>query len=356
MKDRKTKIERRLPGRYLLSAFVLISILLLGATHIYLNLFKPLSYKDEWEEIGIPHGVSFKEAVNILNKEGFIRDRNLFILLGRITGVANRIRSGYYNLNTSMSPWDVFDSLKNGSIIEYTLTIPEGSTLEDIADILSKKGFVNMDDFLSLARDKELLQSLNIDAPSLEGYLFPDTYRFPKGMSAEDIISMMVGRMREEFGAALRQRAAEIGFDERATLTLASIIEREAQEDWERPIISAVYHNRLNKGMPLQADPTAIYGVKSYNEKITRKDLQRKTPYNTYQIIGLPPGPIASPGIKSIKAALYPAQADYLYFVSKNDGTHYFSKTSEEHLLAVQKYQLERHENRITSKKDTEVP
>lgn len=191
---------------------------------------------------------------------------------------------------------------------------------------------------MKLVSDKDFLSSYNIDSPTSEGYLFPDTYKIPKGMDPEDALSMMINKMREKYSDRLKTRASELGLSENQVLTLASIIEKEAVTDEDRPLISAVYHNRLKKKMLLQADPTAIYGIKSSKEKITSDDLKRKTKYNTYMIKGLPPGPIASPGLKSITAALYPANVPYIYFVSNNDSTHHFSVTAAEHEAAVKRY------------------
>jgi UPF0755 protein len=179
-----------------------------------------------------------------------------------------------------------------------------------------------------------------VDAPSLEGYLYPDTYKFSKGIKPETIFKRMVQRLKENFDEPLRKRSEELGMSENEVLALASIIEREAIYDIERPKISAVYHNRLKKNMRLQADPTVLYGVKKRWKRIRYRDLKRETPYNTYRFKGLPPGPIASPGIKSIRAALYPSDDDYLYFVAKNNGWHYFSKSNAEHSKAVVQYQL----------------
>ncbi|MBC8555829.1 MAG: endolytic transglycosylase MltG [Candidatus Brocadiales bacterium] len=188
--------------------------------------------------------------------------------------------------------------------------------------------------------DEGFLRSLEVDAPSLEGYLYPDTYKFSKGTKPETIFKRMVQRMKENFNRPLRKRSEELGFSENEVLTLASIIEREARHDIERPIISAVFHNRLKKNMRLQADPTVLYGVKNRWKRIRYSDLKRETPYNTYRFKGLPPGPIASPGIKSIRAALYPSDDAYLYFVAKNNGWHYFSESNAEHSKAVVQYQL----------------
>jgi UPF0755 protein len=195
--------------------------------------------------------------------------------------------------------------------------------------------------FLEKTKDLNLISSLSLDGDSLEGYLFPDTYNFPKEFGEEQVIRQMAARFKTVYGP-LGKRAEQLGLSRREVVILASMIEKEAQDDQERRLISAVFHNRLHRGMALQSDPTAIYDLKkrkSRNERITRQDLLRKSPYNTYQILGLPKGPIANPGSKSLQAVLYPADVNYLYFVSKNDRTHHFSSTLEEHNRAVARYQ-----------------
>ena len=194
-------------------------------------------------------------------------------------------------------------------------------------------------EFMDLVHDPDFITELGITAPSLEGYLYPDTYNFAKGVNPRDIFRMMVQRLRKYFDQELLKRAEEVGMSEREVITLASIIEKEVVYNSERPLVSAVYNNRLKSNMRLQADPTVNYGVLKQANSITRIDLKRVTPYNTYAIYGLPPGPIASPGIRSIRAALNPANSDYLYFVSKNNGTHHFSRTGIEHMKAVMIYQ-----------------
>ena len=206
--------------------------------------------------------------------------------------------------------------------------------------------------FMKLATDRDFLNSYDIEAKSIEGYIFPDTYKIPKGVLPEDALGSMIDKMREKFSYELLSRMDEIDMSENEVLTLASIIEKEAIVDSERPMISAVYHNRLKKNMLLQADPTAIYGIKSSREKITREDLLRATPYNTYKIKGLPPGPIASPGLKSIEAALYPANVPYIYFVSLDDRSHRFSKTLEEHMQAVKQYRQRQQEIKDNAKEE----
>lgn len=315
--------------------FAVAGIILLCWLYIIVELFTPLPASNKPREIEIPKGATFNKTIEIFSKENLIRNKSLFLFIGRITGLDRKIRAGYYPIHRPMSQFDVFRMLKKGQIIEYRITILEGDSLRETAEKLSEKGITDIESFMRLASNKDFLSLHKIDAPTLEGYLFPDTYKIPKGMPLEDVVGMMISRMRQKYSGELVRRASELGLSEREVLTLASIIEKEATVDIEKPLISAVYHNRLKKGIPLQADPTSIYGVKRFGEKITEKDLKRRTPYNTYIIKGLPPGPIASPGIKSIIAALYPADVPYMYFVSNNDGTHTFSTTLKEHLLAV---------------------
>jgi UPF0755 protein len=318
--------------------FILAGILFVACAYFFLQLLVPLPTGNKTIEVEIPKGTTFRQALDIFSREGLLRDKNVLLILGKLGGIDRRIRAGYYSVSGPVSPLDIFKMLKEGRITEYDITILEGDSLLEIADKLSEKGIVSQEDFWHLASDKEFLYLYDIDAPSIEGYLFPDTYRVPKGIDPEEAIGMMINRMREKFTPDLCERASEVGLTEREVLTLASIIEKESVTDEERFLISAVFHNRLKKGIQLQADPTAIYGIKSSKEKITASDLRKKTKYNTYVIKGLPPGPIASPGIKSIEAALYPADVPYLYFVSNNEGTHQFSVTAAEHMVAVKAY------------------
>ncbi len=237
-----------------------------------------------------------------------------------------------------MTPGTVLSKLIRGEVIQYPIVIPEGYSIYQIAEILDRAKVCSQKLFLEKAQDPDLIQSLALDGDSLEGYLFPDTYNFPKGLGEEPVIRQMVSRFKTVWGS-LARRAEEMGLSRRDVVILASMIEKEARDDQERRFIAAVFLNRLNRGMALQSDPTAIYGLKEKRSSITRGDLQRRTPYNTYIVSGLPKGPIANPGFKSLQAVLYPAEVNYLYFVSKNDGTHFFSSTLQEHNSAVAKYQ-----------------
>ena len=315
-----------------IAAFFFLPLIYAGS-----QLFIPSYIGSTQLEVQIPEGATYKQAVNILYKNNLIRDKNIFIILGKLTGLDRKIRYGYYSFWGRMSPFQVFMHLKEGKIIEYEVTIVEGDSLPEIGTKLAAAKIMTIDKFNQLVRDSDFLRIKGIDSPSMEGYLFPQTYKIPKGVNPRTVLKDMVSLLREAYTDELRARTKKIGWNENSVLTLASIIEKEAVTDEERPIISAVYHNRINLGMPLQADPTAIYGVKSSKLKITRNDLKKRTDYNTYAIRGLPPGPIASPGIKSIIAALYPAKVPYLYFVSQNNGTHYFSKTMAEHSAAIRR-------------------
>lgn len=317
---------------------IITSFLIMASLYAAFEMLVPARTVACNTEIEIPKGATFKQTVDILAAENLIRDKKIFLLLGRLTGADRKIRAGFYSIWSNMSPWDIFKIIRKGRIIEYEVKVLEGDSLFEIADALSKAGIANYDEVMMISKDPEFLSAYDIEAPSIEGYIFPDTYMIPKGVKAKDALGSMIDRMREKYSGELLEKTEKTGMTEAEVLTLASIIEKEAAVDSERPLISAVYHNRLKKHMPLQADPTCIYGIKSSKEKITKADLQRKTPYNTYMINGLPPGPIASPGLKSIIASLNPANVPYLYFVSNNDGTHIFSVTLSEHADAVKAY------------------
>lgn len=285
----------------------------------------------------IESGTSFREAAERLHGAGLIRDPNMFVALGRLSGLHRKLRPGRYVFTGVQSPWKVFNTLMSGRSSLWHVTVTEGENLVLIGEKLEAEGLMSAEDFLSLASAPALLAALNINAPSLEGYIYPDTYFLSKGMEPERIVGVMVERMREVTGP-LMERMREQGIEEHEVLTLASIVGTEAVLDKERPVIAAVYLNRLKRKMRLQADPTVVYGIKHMRQGISKEDLKRETPYNTYVINGLPPGPIASPGEGSIKAVLSPAEVPYIYFVSNNDGSHRFSSTLREHNKAVKAY------------------
>jgi len=241
-----------------------------------------------------------------------------------------------------MAPRKVLDQMVLGRGVFHRVTVPEGLTQRDIAHLLEKEGLANSEKFLKAANNPAILSMLGIEAQRVEGYLFPDTYYFPASTSEQDILIAMVEHFEESFTPLMEEQARRLGLERHEVVTLASLVEKETGVEAERPLVSAVFHNRLRGRIPLQTDPTVIYGLKTFTGNLTRKDLRRPSPYNTYLIQGLPPGPICNPGLSSLQAALLPAEVKYLYFVSKNDGTHFFSKTIREHNRAVNQYQRSR--------------
>jgi UPF0755 protein len=292
--------------------------------------------------VAIEKGQNFRQTTLLLQSQQLIEHPFKFRLLARLQGKDKQIQAGEYLLSADMPPGDILEVLVNGKVRLYKVTVPEGSTLKQIAAIVENAGLATRAEFLSAAADADFVREKGIDAGTFEGYLFPETYFFPKNTAAREVITAMVDRFRSVFTEAWKKRAADIGLSVHQVLTLASIIEKETGAPSERPIISSVFHNRLRRGMRLETDPTVIYGIDDFDGNLTRKHLATPTPYNTYLISGLPPGPIASPGRAAIEAALYPADTAYLYFVSKKDGTHQFSKTFADHNRAILTYQLKK--------------
>lgn len=324
---------------HLWKTFLLATVLLTVLIHFYISLFVPRTREVAWKEVEVTEGMSFKAIAGKLKREGIIRYRGYFELIGRLQGISRKVRVGYYGVGSHMSMWKVLDAFRQGRVIEYEVVIPEGYNLFQIGWTLSHTPLLDDPNrFIDLVTNKEFAASLGVEAGSLEGYLFPDTYYLPKGITLPDIAKRMVQRYRAVYTRDYQQRATEIGLTEHQVLTLASIVEKEAKVASERKLVSAVYHNRLKKGMKLQADPTAVYGKRAWITKVSAEDLKRKTPYNTYLHKGLPPGPIANPGQGAILAALYPEQVGYLFFVAQGDGSHHFSNEFSEHEKAINRY------------------
>jgi len=301
----------------------------------------PLSPSASAVRVVIAAGQSFRATAGQLAAAGLVREPFKLRLLARRHGLDKGVKAGEYLLSAGQSPLAILDSLNAGRVIRYRLTIAEGLNLTQVAQKAGEGPWgIDKARFLKAAADPQLIRRLGLSTPTLEGYLFPDTYFFPINTSAEQMLTAMVRRFDKVFSAPLKQRAAQLGFSIHQIVTLASIIEKETGAAAERPLIASVFHNRLKKGMRLETDPTVIYGIADFDGNLTRKHLETPGPYNTYLIAGLPPGPIANPGRPSLKAALYPADTDWLYFVSKNDTTHVFSATLEEHNRAVRRYQL----------------
>lgn len=277
-----------------------------------------------------------------LATEGVIRSRLGFVLLAFLKGSAGSLKAGEYEIPRSANSVQILGFLEEGKVKQHVVLFPEGGTVQNLAQILQAERLARAENVLRLSRDPLFLRTLGIEAPSLEGYLFPDTYRFFKGLASEEMLARMVGRLRAQVTDDLLAQAEARGLTVHELLTLASIIEREAVIPQELPLISAVFWNRLKREMPLQADPTVQYAVGKDRQALTREDLRVESPFNTYRVRGLPPGPIASPGKAAILAVLNPAKVNYLYFVSMDDRRHVFSTTLEQHNSAVARYRLAR--------------
>lgn len=290
--------------------------------------------------VNIPKGASLSQVGAILQDNGVVSSRFLFKIVAMIRGEQRKIKAGDYALKTGSDAGDVLDQLISGKTLMFTITVPEGYDMFQVADLLQQLEVMPRDEFLALARDRNFLKELGVEGESLEGYLFPDTYFLRPSEKGDGklIIRRMTQRFFKIYDKFVRPTADEYGWSVPQVLALASLIEKESRAH-EHQLVSAVFHNRLRQNMKLQCDPTVIYGIKPMGSKITRDDLNRKHPYNTYQNTGLPPGPIANPGKESLIAAVKPADVDFLYFVAKNDGTHQFSSSLKEHNHWVNLYQ-----------------
>ena len=290
-------------------------------------------------KVTIPKGASLKEVSATLQDYNIIRNERSFLLAVKTLGYEKDMPAGRFKLVKASTNFDIIDQLVNGIQVNKRVTILEGWTIDVIAEELQNKIGVDPDAFKNACKNELLLWKWGIAEGSVEGYLFPNTYLFSEEEDIQDIIGRMINEFKQRITVEFRDRMKELDMEEKEIITLASIIEGEAIYNRERPVISGVYHNRLNMGMRLQADPTIQYIVEGSPRRLLNKDLKIKSPYNTYLNEGLPPGPINNPGIESIKAALYPAETDYLYFVARGDGYHTFSRTKEEHNIAKRKFQ-----------------
>ncbi len=292
--------------------------------------------------ISIARGSSFGSVTQKLQRAGVVSNIVGFKVLARLRGDATAIQAGDYHFAEPATPGQILDRLVAGDVERRQITIPEGFSRKEISERLLQSDFQDAAAFLPLTDDAALIRELGIKAASLEGYLFPETYTFDSRTTSRQLIRAMVDQCLAELTPSLLAKAKEQNLDRHQLLTLASIIQKEAGDNSEMPLISAVFHNRLKRGIALQADPTVIYGVRDFDGNLTRRHLQEITPYNTYRVAGLPPGPIASPGRAALQAAVNPAAVSYLYFVARGDGRHQFSNTLREHNAAVRRYQLKR--------------
>lgn len=329
--------------RFILTVVLLIAFIAFGVFLYYNSNLEAASRNGKEQEVTIPKGLGAKGVANTLKKQGIIKNADVFYFYSKLTNKAPKIQAGNYILSSSMTVPEIIDKLSSGRAKMNTVrfTIPEGFELRQIADRLAADGLVDKDKFYAAVQKAdfkyEFIKALPDRENKLEGYLFPDTYEVYKNSSEQVILDRMLNRFDKVFTEKYRKRAEELNMSVDDVVILASIIEREAKLDSERKTISAVFHNRLKKNIRLQSCATVQYLLKEQKEVLTYKDLEVKSPYNTYMYEGLPKGPIASPGAKSIEAALYPEKVDYLYFVANKDGSHVFTKTYKEHLNAQNK-------------------
>jgi UPF0755 protein len=290
----------------------------------------------------VEKGKGVRAIAEALKLKGIIRKQWPFVIQYEFFFFPQSLKAGEYEFRPSQSSQEILEDLIRGKIHLHAITIAEGLTARESADVFLPAGFGTAGEFIKAFREPEMILAWDAKARNLEGYLFPETYSLPKGLTAEEIFGKMVSQFKTVFDESWRRRAEELRMSVREVVTLASLIEKETSLPEEKKLVSAVFHNRLRQGMKLDCDPTIIYALKekgSYDGRLHTKDLKLDNPYNTYLYPGLPPGPICNPGRESLQAALYPASDDYFYFVSKNDGSHIFSRTLREHQAAVRKYQ-----------------
>jgi len=310
----------------------------------------PTSTPGEPVLITIQAGQTSQEVGDKLEDEGVISSGLLFRVLAALEGYDQKLVAGDYELEKGMPTLEVIERIRRGQTAPLVVTIREGLRAEEIAELMESKKVISAEDFLQ-AIEQWYEFSFLYSKPywaTLEGYLFPDTYFFHRNTTAEEVVQQILENFDQRFDADLRQEAAVAGLSLRTVLTLASIVEREAQVPEERPIIADVFLKRLRRGMPLEADPTVQYALGNdpasvaehgyWKQELSQADLEVDSPYNTYRNAGLPPGPICNPGLASIQAVIRPTQTDYLYFVARADGSHVFAETMEEHLSNIQQY------------------
>lgn len=317
-----------------LTAIILLALVGVGA-YLYPVLVAPVVPSPLPREAFIIHrGMSVTQIADSLQQQAFIRNRNHFLLAAKITGWGNQLKAGKYEMTSDLTHIDLLRLFRSGKVVQVRVTLPEGKTAEDFAEILSRTLQLSKGELLKLMEDSSFARKLGVPAPRLEGYLYPNTYQFYWGTTATEALTALVQELQKHFDANLRTQIQASGMTLHEVMTLASIIEGEAVIDSERTVIAAVYRNRLRQGILLQADPTIQYAVPGPPRRLLFRDLEIDSPYNTYRYAGLPPGPVNNPRIESIRAALYPAPVQYIYFVARGDGSHRFSYTLEQHLQA----------------------
>ena len=327
-----------------LALFGAMGLLLLGVTGAALlsSYLAPVAAAGSPVHFVVSPGESLGTVVARLESQGLVRDARVAGWWARWQGLAGSLQVGEYAISPASSVAEILEQIARGDVLDYEVSIPEGLTAAEIGRRISEAGLVDEDAFAEAVGDPELAAELGIPATHLEGYLLPETYRMPKGLGAREVATLLVEHFMEVW-SGLAPAAASRGLSMHEVVILASIVEKETGAAPERPLIASVFHNRLARSMRLESDPTIIYGIPEFDGNLRRRDLDNAANlYNTYQHAGLPPGPIASPGVAALRAVVEPAESDYLFFVSKGDGTHHFSKSYREHARMVDRYQRRR--------------
>ncbi len=341
------------PGGRSGAIFVLVALAvlaLLSALTIYHYAHSPGPLSGLPRVLEISRGSGLKAIARHLEDQRVIDRPWLFMALAFARGTEGSLKAGEYEFEEGITPWQVIETLETGRPMAHYVTLNEGWTIAEMAEAIGNLGIVSPHRLIALARDPDFTRSLGILQKTLEGYCFPDTYALTRQMTEEAVLALLVSRFREVYAAVRETGGGSAGnLDVHAIVTLASIVEKETGAPEERALIAAVFLNRLKRRMLLQSDPTVIYGIPDFDGNLTRKQLETPTPYNTYTEPGLPPGPIANPGRAALLAVLNPASEDYLYFVSRKDGSHHFSRTLSEHNRAVFRYQKSRRSPRATA-------
>ena len=327
---------------------ILVALAVIAGIGVALTLYKrtsePFKGYDATEQfVTIEPGSGTRTIGQRLIEAGIIRNDLTFRAALWRSGRARSLQAGEFRFDRPMTPVEVVDKIARGDIYNRRITFPEGLNIREMARIYEQQGFGKGAAFIDAANDANAIRDIDAAATDLEGYLFPETYSVPRDTTAAKLVSLMVGRFRQLFTSDMQRAAQALDLTPRQVVTLASLVEKETAQPSERPIVAAVYVNRLKIGMGMQADPTVIYALQRagrYDGNLRREDLSFDSPYNTYRYAGLPPGPIASPGLASLQAAVAPAAVDYLYFVSRNDGSHVFARTLAEHNENVRQYQV----------------
>ncbi len=325
-------------NRNLASLFLTIGLIVAASMVIFSILNSSPTDARRFLSFNVEAGESFGSIAARLKDEGLVRSYDFFYYVGRLTGKSGKLKAGEYELNTLMTSWEILNVVTGSSVKLHRFTILEGATMFQVAQALDDAGLVDRLQFLEAAWDRSFVEELNIPSFTVEGYLFPETYYLSRGQSVKSIIRTFVDMFWSKIPEDYLEKAKKTSLSFHEAVILASVIEKETGLAAEMGVISSVFHNRMTKGMKLQSDPTAVYDLLPYGGRVTRDHLFRKTPFNTYQNQGIPLTPICNPSLLAIHSAIYPQKTEYIFFVSRRDGSHHFSKTYDEHKAAIKRF------------------